>query len=277
MNPIYDYLDYRRFLKDRFLELKNKNSLFSYRSFNRLAGVKSSGFLKLVIDKKRNLADNGIRMISRGLKLNEHERKYFEILVKFNQAKTNEEKDYHFQELSKKKKFISAKPMTVAQYHLLSNWYCVAILELIRAETRELKNIDWISQHLNPLVELREIKKGVEILKQLGLLYERKNGQLIRREGMLTTEDEVNSISAANFHVQMSQLAGRAVMQEQSGEREFSTLTIITSEKSFQRAKQEIQRFRKSLHSILEQEKDGTKKIVAHLNLQLFKLSDKVD
>ncbi len=272
MISVYDYTDYRRFLKDRFVDLKKRNPLFSYRSFNRLAGIQSSGFLKLVIDGKRNLATEGIAKIVQGFRLSEAERNYFELLVKFNQARNHEEKDRYFHEISQNKKFISAKPLTHAQYHLFSHWYYVAILECVRAETKSVKDIHWLQQSLNPPVGLKDLKIAVRELKKIKLLEE-KNGNLIRHEAMLTTNDEVNSISVANFHVQMCQMAARAVMQEDPTEREFSTLTIVTSEESFRKAKHEIQKFRKRLHSILEQENDRPKTFVGHINLQLFKLS----
>ena len=65
MTSVYEYFDYRRFLKDRFDDLKKKNPRFSIRLFNRLAGAKSTSFLKNVMEGKRNLADNGIFMIAR--------------------------------------------------------------------------------------------------------------------------------------------------------------------------------------------------------------------
>lgn len=273
MVSVFDYTEYRCFLKDRFSELKKKNPLFSFRSFNRLAGLKSSGFLKLVIDGKRNLADEGIHKIAKGFKLNELESKYFENLVKFNQARSHEVKDLYFRELSQNKKFLGAKPLTAAQYNLFSHWYYVAILEMIRIETKEKKNLHWLRKHLNPSVGLRQLKKAVEELKQLHLVREDKKGTLKRQETMLTTEDEVRSLSVTNFHVQMCKMATRAVLKEKGQDREFSALTIVTSEPSFQRAKTEIQKFRKRLHSILEQENDRPKTFVAHLNFHLFKLS----
>lgn len=274
MNIVFDYMDYRRFLKDRFLSIKNKNPLFSYRSFSRLAGNKSSGFLKLVIDGKRNLGEDGIGMIARGFKLSEEERKYFASLVKFNQAQHHDEKDHHFRELSQHRKFLSAKPMTAAQYHLFSHWYCVAILELVRMDTNEVRTAEWLKRVIRPKVGLREIKGAIKDLKQMGLLEEDPAKGLMPREAMLTTEDEVASLSVANFHAQMSTLASRSVVEDPAEEREFSTLTVATSEKGFQRIKQEIRRFRKKLHSIIEQESESPRTSVGHINLQLFKLGD---
>jgi hypothetical protein len=68
-------------------------------------------------------------------------------------------------------------------------------------------------------------------------------------------------------------MAARAVMQDETQDREFSALTIVTSEESFQKAKSEIQKFRKKLHSILEQENNAPKIFVSHLNFHLFKLT----
>lgn len=274
MPLIYDYTDYRCFLKDRFNELKEKNPRFSYRVFNRLAGSKSSGFLKLVMDGKRNLADDGIRMIAKGFRLPEEETKYFSILVRFNQAQTHEEKDHFLQELAKNKKFIRAKPLSVAQYRLFSQWYCVAIIELLRLGDRgEVKNAQWLQARLHPNVGLREVKRAVKELKAMGLLSEGSHGDLVSKETMLSTPDEVRSVSVANFHSEMSRMGAEAVFRDNSQEREFSALTIATSEKGFEQAKKAIREFRKKLHSILEQEEGAPKSVVGHVNLQLFKLS----
>lgn len=275
MNSIYDYTDYRTFLRDRFLGMKAKNPLFSYRSFNRLAGTKSSGFLKLVIDGKRNLAEDGIGMVAKGFRLLDGERKYFETLVRFNQATTHAEKNRLFHELSKNKKFIAAKPMTASQYRLFSHWFYVAILELVRIPSDARKDLEWLQKRLNPQVDLRDIKNAVNELKSLGLLGEEDPAGLVRLENMLTTDDKVRSLSVANFHVEMSRLAARVVMEEPAKDREFSALTVAISEEGFQKAKEEIQKFRKTLHSILEQENGGPKDMVGHINVQLFKLSRK--
>ena len=161
MVSVYDYMDYRRFLKESFLEQKQKRASFSFRSFNRRAGIKSSGFLKLVIDGKRNLAEDGIRMLAKGFDLSEDEQRYFEVLVRFNQAKNNEEKDRYFQELSQNKKFLAAKPLTAAQYRLFSHWFYVAILESIRIETEETKSVEWVHRTVHPQISIKLIKRAV--------------------------------------------------------------------------------------------------------------------
>ncbi len=277
MKPIFDYLDYRRFLRDRFLEMKRKNPLFSYRAFNRLAGLKSSASLKLVLDGQRNLARDGIRCVLRGFKLNDLERRYFKALVLFNQAQDHEEKDRYFREICEFRQFLQAKKLTVAQYKLLSHWYYVAILELVRISCDVKKNARWFQKRLHPAVGLREVKSALAELKRLGLLEEDEKLGLRRKDILLATEEPARSLAVVNFHLQMNDLAARSVVQEKAKDREFSSLTVALSESGFQRAKEEIQGFRKRLHSLIEQEDGAAKTLVGQINLQLFRLSKPED
>ncbi len=274
MNPIFEYTDYRIFLKDRFLKIKMKNPAFSYRAFNYRAGVKSSAFLKLVIDGKRNLGEEGIGKVIQGFRLSEGEAEFFRKLVYFNQADNHTEKDRHFQDLARLRPFRKSKPMTAAQYEMFSHWYYVTILELIRLEGPEIHNDVWLQQKIAPKVGLREIQKAIRILKSLNLIEVEENGNIRRLESMLNTEDQVRSMFLINYHQEMSKLAADVLTRVPYDQREFSGLTIAVGSKSFEKAKEEIQKFRKKLHDILEEEEDNSKKIVLQCNLQLFPLSE---
>lgn len=273
MKPIYDYIDHRSFLKDRFCQLQEKNPRFSYRAFNRLLGFQSSSTLKLVLDGARNLADEGVKKICRALKLNGEESRYLDILVRYHQGVTHEEKDFYFQQLCEQRGFSRTKPLTAIQYRLFSHWYYVAILELVRLETREKKDVCWLQKHLRPSVPLADLRKAVEELKQIQLLSEDSKGSLHREDVMVRSGDEVESLFTINYHREMSELARTAVTDQDPEEREFSALTIITSDEGFAKAKKEIRKFRKRLHALMEEEAHHDKKVVAHINLQLFRLN----
>jgi len=267
-------MDYRCFLKDRVNELKNTKPSFSYRNFNRSAGIKSSGFLKLVIDGKRNLGMEGITKIIKGLRLNNDESSYFENLVKFNQSENHKDKDSYFKRLSQNRLLLKTKPLAALQYELFSNWYYVAILEIVRLDTKDVKDTKWIQKNICPDVSIKDVKIAVKKLKEMKLLSEDKNGNLLRLENMISTPEEVGSVAVVNFHVQMSNLAAKAVIEQEADRREFSSLTIATSEKGFEQVKKEIHNFRQKLHSILEQDKDEKKRVL-QINLQVFDINQK--
>ena len=211
----------------------------------------------------------------RGCGLSEPEGRYFDALVRFNQAATHDAKGRHLQELLHLRQMRHAKPLAAAQYHLFSRWYYVVILELFRLDAAGTRDVEWLHRRVHPPIGLCELQAAVKDLVQLGLLRYDDDKQLVRTEAMITTPDEVQSVAITNFHIQMADLAARAVRQAPRMEREFSSLTIAISAKRYQMAKREIQAFRKRLHSILEQVDGEPKEIVGQVNLQLFTLNRK--
>lgn len=268
---IFDYTDYRCFLKQRFNDTKTANSSFSYRNFIRKAGFKSSGFLKHVIDNKRNLAQEGIYKMCKGFDLKGDEARYFENLVKMNQATSIEEKDFYFREISKIIKHRFSKTVITTQYRMFAHWYYVAILELVRLEGFKNDPV-WISKRLMQKVPLGKIEKAIDDLVELGFLKRKDDGGLERLDKMISTPDEVKSVMLFNFQHQMIDIGKEALNREKENDRDFSTLTIALSESNFKRLKNMVQEFRKKVHSELEA--DGNdKSTVAHMNVQLFKLT----
>lgn len=96
---IFNYLDYRLYLADTYNYYKETTTYFSYRYFSSKAGINSSSFLKLVIEGKRGLTDETCEKFIHALRLWGKEGDFFRILVKYNQAKTPQEKLRNFKDL----------------------------------------------------------------------------------------------------------------------------------------------------------------------------------
>ena len=99
MKPIFEYIDYRQYLKDYYNESKATMTYFSYRFFAQRAGLNSPILLKLVFDGKRNLSRKSTEKFIKGLNLKEKEAVYFSNLVRFNQAKVVGEKQVYYRVL----------------------------------------------------------------------------------------------------------------------------------------------------------------------------------
>lgn len=276
---IYQFSNYRLFLKEKFQEMKAKNRHFSYRVFNRLAGLKSSSHLMHIMTGRKNMGDGLIVKVAKGFKLTSRETDYLERLVKMNQSKTHEERDRYLKQVLQIKKPSPAKVLESAQYHLYSHWYYVAIFELLRLDEKSSsrpakKDVNWIRKNLHTPVPVEHIRKALDDLQKLGLAGQNPDGSWIHKDAKLTTPDLVRSVAVTNFHVQMSEMASRAVHEVKAKDREFSSLTIAISEEAFGLAKKEIQEFRKKLHGLLEENSETTlKSRVVQVNLQMFSLS----
>src|SRR4051812_42448035 len=96
---LFEYTDYRKYLKDFYSAQKSRNPSYSYRLFAKRAKLASPNYLKLVIDGQRRITDQTVHQFSRGLSLGRVEARYFRNLVSYQEARDGEAKQGFLDEL----------------------------------------------------------------------------------------------------------------------------------------------------------------------------------
>ena len=91
MKPIVEYQDYHAFLSDYYEERK-RTSAFSWREFAKIAGFVSPSYLKDVCCGKTNLSKVTMGRVASAVGLSGYEVTYFEAMVQFGNAKTDDVK-----------------------------------------------------------------------------------------------------------------------------------------------------------------------------------------
>lgn len=104
---IFDYDDYRIFLKDYYLSQIKKRQGFSYRFFARKANLGSPSYLRMIIDGERNISSFTATKFSQVMGLTQDERIFFQFLVLYTHSKTKEEKNYNKETLDYLKKILN--------------------------------------------------------------------------------------------------------------------------------------------------------------------------
>src|SRR6476620_3146047 len=129
---IYNFSDYRDFLKDRYRQLKESDPLFSFRFFSKQAGFGSPNYLKLVMDGKRNLSSEAIGKFAKGLRLDNHETEYFRYMVDFNQCENPHKKKVFEANLVYLRELFKVKTLIPELYDYYHDWYHAAIREMVK-------------------------------------------------------------------------------------------------------------------------------------------------
>ena len=273
MNNIYDYLDYREFLKDRVDHLKESNPKFSYRYFNKKAGLKSSGHLKQIIDGKKNLGSKGLYGVCIGLGLSEKEASFLGSLVHFNQADSFDEKEKHYNAMIGRYPPAHPRMLEAETYKIFTHWYYAAILELVRLDGFR-ESAHWISRMLKPNIPVAKIRQALDDLIAMGLIEKDESGSLVRTDKMIAAPAAVRSVAVVKYQQQLSKLAQKSIERDAVEDKATSTLTLALSEEGFQKLKMKLKEYREELRSIIEECESDEKTAVAHVNLQLFKLTN---
>ena len=96
---IYGYSDYRQYLADFYSAKKSVNSGYSHRVFAKQAGLSSPSHLLMIIKGERNLSIKTIEKFAEGMRLSAKEKRYFELMVRFNQADDLQMKAKYFSDI----------------------------------------------------------------------------------------------------------------------------------------------------------------------------------
>ncbi len=272
MPDLFNYLNYRHFLKDYYRgEKEKKGSRFSFRNFSRQAGLSSPNFLQLVMEGKRNLGPDGIRGFIKALHLNKEESVFFENLVHFNQATSDEERNSCYQKLSTSRRYREIRKIEKDYFVYYSRWYYPAVRELVLLpDFRE--DPEWIAKRLFPTITAHQAKTAIELLLELSFLKRDASGRLIQSERNIATDREVASLAVSNFHREMIRKAAESIEKTPRDRRDISSLTLALSREKFEEAKRRIQDFRRELNVLMSEE--GKLDTVYQINFQIFNLSE---
>lgn len=268
---VFEFLDYRAFLRAYYEAAKKRRGGYSFRTFAKRAGLKSPNFFKLVMDGQRNLGAESVPRFAEALDLGDEERAFFADLVAFAQAEDKAEKNRVFERIAASHRFRNARRIDSMVHEYLSHWYHPVVRELVvRADfDRDPK---WIASTLRPEITPRQAAQSLSLLLELGLVRENpETGKLELQNPTLTTEHEVSSIGAANFHRQMMERASASIDTVPAALRDLAALTVCISPKVAGEVKRRIHQFREALTELCDAETEG--KIVYQLNVQWFPLT----
>lgn len=275
---VYDFTDYRSFLKEFYNQMKEINKNFSYQMFSDKAEIKSRGFLYNVIQGKRKLDQAHVLGLVSAMKFDKHETEYFEHLVSYNNANAMKEKAYFFEKLmAVKSKGNSAwEPQIVRneQYDFYSQIHHSIIRSLIGIH-KVSDDFQALAKSIFPKLTVGQIKKSVTLLEKLGFIRRKEfddSYELI--ENHISTLPDVQSLAIKNYHKQSGELALTALSDLPVNERNISSVMVGISKNSYARLCTEIEIFRNKISKIAEEDNDPD--TVYQVNIQLFPLTKTV-
>jgi uncharacterized protein (TIGR02147 family) len=267
---VFDYLDYRAFLRDFYVHRKQTQRGFSHRAFSRRAGLASPNHLKRVMEGDRNLTAEMATRFAKACGLDGEAAEYFENLVAFNQARSATERNGHYARLTGYRQYKKLHKLELAHAAYHATWYLPAIRELAGRKDFQA-DPTWIAKQLVPPITAAEAKRALATIRELGLLQERDDGQLVRSEAVVSTGSEMPALHVANYHRAMMERAAASIDIVPSASRDISSLTMCLDEDGLRRVKERIQRFRRELIE-LEMLVDEPAQVI-QINFQLFPLS----
>lgn len=271
--PLFEYLDYRHFLKEQIQFLKLTQGL-SLRDFAKNAGIKAPGYLKMVIDGRRSLTEKTAGKFARALELKDREHDYFLTLVLYNQTENPNLKADLFDRL------VSLKPrsehflMQKRHNRYFSHHHYVCIREMVTLKDFR-EDYKWIAHRCFPAISPQAAKAAIETLLELGLLKRDADGKLVQVENFIHTQDKnTEAIEAYHFHDAVIEKARHALTLLPQDERNYYALTMPMPQSLYDEIIRDFYEFR---DKIVNKVNNCTEKYddVYQINFQLFPVTRK--
>ncbi len=273
---IFEYLDYREFLKDYYQQKKNANPSFSLRVFSDKIGFKAKDFISRIMNGEKNLSIQSIPKVAKGLKLGKHETSFFMSLVKFNQARSMDERNTAFEEMQEVLKVIrfAEKQYLLGhcQYLIFSHWRHLTIRSLIGmfGFNGDYKTL---AKQVSPKITVTEAKESVQLLEESMLIKKDTEGNYKLTDSAITTGDRTSRLALRGFHQHCLKLGADSIDREPPDSRHISGLTLGISKESYHRIVERVNAFRKEIALIAEEDSDADK--VYQMQFLLFPVGGK--
>jgi len=271
MDPIFEFIDYRKFLAAWYENKKTSFKHFSYRYFSQKLGINSPSFLKSVIDGKRNLTARMAERFSKVIGLSAKETRYFRNLVLFNQAKTPGEKQEYYAVLRSMAGMVRETTLSVDQYDYFSNWYTPVIRELICLHDFS-DDYGKIASAVNPKILPRQAKTAVGLLVRLGLVERMDNGTYRQTNGAITADSSVTSLAVRSFTRTIFDMSKAAIDTFDKKERHMSGLTMGISAEAYDVIAAEIEALKDRVKVIVNRDNNANR--VYQMGLSLSPVSE---
>lgn len=271
MPNIFQFLNYRDYLKAFYGEEKVRNKAFSFQKMAWKAGFRSKSFFNEVIAGKKNISPTSVFSVAQALGLEGEAFAYFEGLVAFNQAKSLAERNRWFRHLSGFHKRGKTQLVTRDQFEFYSEWYHNTIRELVTILDFN-EDYGLLGRLVKPAISAGKARDSVKLLVRLGLLVRAKS-RYRQSDAAITTGEEVKALAIAAFHARNMNLAVESLESSPAAERDISCIVAGLSEAGFATVKAEIQAFRKKLIGIITNDVPATR--VYHINFQAYPTSEK--
>jgi uncharacterized protein (TIGR02147 family) len=228
----------------------------------------------MVIKGQRLPSRTMVNRLAHDLGFNKDERRYFESLIRVEQAKRRGD---DIREAYREVEAINPRlqgevSLSRFAFGYVSEWYFLVIRCLVDSKSF-VEDPDWIVQRLRNKVTVAQAKMAIAVMLKGGLLRRGEGGRLELAAPYIKTSQDIPERSIKMHHAQMLARAQEALYEQPVTQREITSVVLNLDERNFEDAKRMIRKFRDQFHKRFEGKgSDG----IYQLNLQFFSHSTRV-
>ena len=231
MRAIFEYLDYREYLKDAFEERKLLDPRLSYRKLAAMFGLDASNLHK-ILQGQVQLPTRCQARVLKFLGLGNRNAEYFLLLTSYARERGEQAR----REILERARLLKDVPRLALEERELSfykDWWTSVVRLLL--EVREGRaDPAQLAKNVCPPITPAEAQASLDLLLQLGLVKKAGSSRLKLGEAHLTAGGERKSKAVHAFQTQIFELAIASLHRFSRNERDVSTVTFVVDDQAHQ-------------------------------------------
>lgn len=256
---IFDYHDFRVYLKDYHEARQSWDKSFSRGQFSRMLGLPNTrSFINDVIRGKK-ISPVFIDRFIEVLQLPSLESSFFRTLVKFNQAEKIEERELYFENLVS----LNQTPKRILErnvYRYYKNWYTSSIRALLNIDDYG-DNPEEIAKKLVPDVTPKQVEESLTLMLELGLIEKNKQGFYKPVDKVLSTAESVKDELLKQYQMKCLELARNIIFSKPALPQRVITKTVSLSDEGYQRVEKKLAKTSSEINSIIHKDEKKADRI----------------
>lgn len=272
---IYEYDNSIHFLKSALQKKAAINSSYSLRAFAKKLGL-SPGALSLILNRKKKLSVERAYEVARALELNAEESDYFMALIQLEGAKSEAMKMQYLEKVKglnpRLVDSVNLKQtiLSLEHFKLISNWYGLAVLELLSA-----KNTEWTAKSIAKKMDLSKIEAELtlERLLKLELIEEKANGSYVRAADTVMITSQVPSDAIRKYYEDVHEKSLKSVREQAPSEKVIGAQVFAFDPEQLEEVRKLTDDYLNSLNELAAKGENKTEVYQAITNI--FRLSQR--
>ncbi|MBO7383751.1 MAG: TIGR02147 family protein [Fibrobacter sp.] len=265
MKQIFNYSDYRDYIRDFYLERKKKNPRYSYSVLGTAIGLNASHVFCLV-EKTRDLPIRCVPAVKKLMGLENRAAAYFDLLLAASRTKSETTRAEIMEKAALlkdiKKRFLQNKEL-----EYLSQWWTAVIRAVIEVNQGRI-DIKKIANSLEPPISEDQARDSIQLLKDLGFIKPINDKRVSLTESHITIGGEERANAIRSFQAEVMKVGARSLREVAPENRDISTLTMPVDQQCFEDIKAMLQEFRQEVQIRVDKCKHPSR--VMQMNLAFF-------
>lgn len=264
---IFDFTKFRKFLEEYQESRQKSEPKFTRTEFcNRLGLPRTRSYFNDVLRGKPVTPEMQGRF-EKVIGLKGAESKYFDAMIRFDQAKVGDARDKAFEEMLA----LNPHPQVIVDpesFALFSNWYNVVLFHLLEVESVK-DDLSGLARKIFPPVPQKKLEKSLALLQKMRLVRKNGNGDWKPTRESFSTVQQCKDKMVLQYQKQCLELSKEVLESPGKESRDMTTFSFSVSKKGRNRVEREVEKFKERIRRIVAADMDVATE-VEHINLHVF-------